>query len=581
MTWLFNNPSNFYSEMLSGFVSAHKGFVRQVPGGVIRATESQKGTVAIVIGGGSGHYPAFAGYVGQGLAHGAAMGNLFASPSAKQICSVARAANNGAGVLFAFGNYAGDLLHFGLAMEQLNAEGIPCEMIAITDDISSASKNEIEKRRGVAGNLATFKITAAAAESGLPLKDVLAIAKKTNDRTRTIGVAFSGCKLPGAEEPLFVIPDGMMGLGMGIHGEPGISQVKIPDAKQLAGMLVEQLMNDLPSHINSMTGIKEERVGVILNGLGSVKYEELFVLWNEIDKCLIAQGMTIADIQIGEFVTSFDMAGLSLSFVWFDTELEKFWLEPASSPAFKRGTVSSTPLLKGDNLAEAHQEIIPEASTESRETAELVVSIISDFSDIIIKNAEKLGNIDAVAGDGDHGIGMERGVRAAKESAQSSLANKAGAGTVLRHAADAWADKAGGTSGAIWGVILNTIGVEIGDKHRPDAQTVAKAITQAAHNVMSFGKAKVGDKTLVDVLFPFSERLQEEVDKGLPFTQAWRNATDFAEKCANETANLLPKMGRARPHAERSLGTPDAGAISLAMIVSATGQCLSTRKNIE
>ncbi len=439
MTWLFNNPSDFYSEMMSGFVNANKDFVHPVPGGVIRSTESPKGTVAIVIGGGAGHYPAFAGYVGQGLAHGAAMGNVFASPSAKQVCTVARAANNGAGVLLIFGNYAGDLLHFGLAKEQLNAEGIPCEMVAITDDISSAPKNEMMKRRGVAGNLAVFKIAAAAAESGLSLKEVYSIAQKTNDRTRTIGVAFSGCQLPGAEEALFTIPDGMMGLGMGIHGEPGISQVAIPTCQQLANVLVEQLLNELPDGVN----YKEGRLGIILNGLGTVKYEELFVLWNEINRNLLEQNITIVDIQIGEFVTSFDMAGLSLSFIWFDQELEELWLKPAYSPAFKRGSVLSAPTLALDKYDEYSRVIIPHATPESQDTAKLAMAIINEFSNVIINNATKLGDIDAVAGDGDHGIGMERGVRAARESAQNSLVCHAGAGTVLRHAADAWADKAG------------------------------------------------------------------------------------------------------------------------------------------
>lgn len=575
MTWLFNNPSEFAKEMVAGFVSANADVVRQVPGGVIRNTQSQPGTVAIVIGGGSGHYPAFAGLVGQGLAHGAAMGNLFASPSAQQICAVARAANNGAGVLLAFGNYAGDVLHFGLARERLIAEGIPCELIAVTDDITSASQQEMEKRRGVAGDLVVFKAAAAAAEQGASLEAVLAVARQANDRTRTIGVAFSGCTLPGAEHPLFTVPEGQMGFGMGIHGEPGIREMAIPGADELAAMLVEQLLNDVPAGVS----IKDARVGAVLNGLGSVKYEELFVVWHGVQQRLSEQGIILADVQVGEFVTSFDMAGLSLTLAWFTDALEALWLAPAYSPAFKRGSVIAAQPRQADSGDECQQETVPDASEASRDAAVLVVAMVDALADVVIENVEELGRIDAIAGDGDHGIGMERGVRAARDSAHRYLALGAGAGTVLQQAADAWADKAGGTSGAIWGVILNTIGTGIGNQTRPDAEVVARAVHDAAHGVMHFGKAKPGDKTLVDVLLPFSDTLIAEVNKGLSLAQAWNNAARHAGQCAKETAQLLPKMGRARPLAERSLGTPDAGAVSMAMIVAAVGTCFTAVPN--
>lgn len=571
MTWLFNNPSEFAKEMIAGFVSANADVVRQVSGGVIRNTESTPDTVAIVIGGGSGHYPAFAGLVGQGMAHGAAMGNLFASPSAQQICSVARAANKGAGVLLAFGNYAGDVLHFGLARERLIAEGIPCELIAVTDDITSASVDEKEKRRGVAGDLVVFKAAAAAAEQGASLQEVLAIARAANSRIRTLGVAFSGCTLPGAESPLFTVPDGMMGFGMGIHGEPGIREVPVPSADSLADMMVERLLEDLPSDVV----VNGARVGVILNGLGSVKYEELFVLWHSIQLRLQAKGVTLVDIQVGEFVTSFDMAGLSLTLTWFTEELEALWMSPAYSPAFKRGSVIATQPLVINHSETQQQQSIPEASSESRESAIKVVAMVDALASVVIENVDELGRIDAIAGDGDHGIGMERGVRAAQDSAHRSLALGAGAGTVLQQAADAWADHAGGTSGAIWGVILNTIGTGIGNHKQPDDITVAQAINDAAHGVMHFGKAKLGDKTLVDVLLPFSEMLLDEVNQQTPLAEAWNKAALYASQCADGTAKLMPKMGRARPLAERSFGTPDAGAISMALIVNAVGTCFT------
>ena len=228
MTRLFNDPTDFLDELVDGFVAASGRWVRAVPGGVVRSTRSPEPTVAIVIGGGSGHYPAFAGLVGPGLAHGAAMGNLFASPSTQRAYSVAKAADQGRGVLFSYGNYAGDVLNFDAAQDQLKAEGIDCRTVLVTDDIWSASPDEFEKRRGIAGDLTVFKVASAAAEEGASLDDVERVARHANDRTRSFGVAFDGCTLPGASEPLFTVPEGRMAVGLGIHGEPGIDETDIP-----------------------------------------------------------------------------------------------------------------------------------------------------------------------------------------------------------------------------------------------------------------------------------------------------------------------------------------------------------------
>lgn len=568
MTWLFNRPSDFAKEMVAGFVSAHASMVRQVPGGVVRNTQSKPGSVAVIVGGGSGHYPAFAGLVGQGLAHGAAMGNLFASPSAQQICSVARAANNGGGVLLTFGNYAGDVLHFGLACERLRAEGIPCETFAITDDISSAPLAQKEKRRGVAGDLVVFKAAAAAAERGDSLAEVLAVARHANEQTRTLGLAFSGCKFPGAEHPLFTVPEGKMGFGMGIHGEPGISDLAVLSSQGLAKKLTSTLLEEFPQ-------ARGARFGVIVNGLGSVKYEEMFVFWNDVQPLLQEAGVTIADVQIGEFVTSFDMAGMSLTFISFDEELEKLWLAPANTPAFNRGSVLPHKPLDPVQLEQSHEAKIPQGSEASRACAERVIVMIDALADTIVANAEELGRIDAIAGDGDHGIGMERGVVAARAAARHVLNQGGGAGTLLQCAADAWADDAGGTSGAIWGVILNTLGTTIGNSEQPDVITVAQAVSQACSGVMHFGKAKPGDKTLVDVLLPFSQALSAAAEEGLPLSAAWSKAGVVAQQSAQATSQLLPQIGRARPLAERSLGTPDPGAVSLSMIIDAVGACIT------
>ncbi|WP_120522631.1 dihydroxyacetone kinase family protein [Arthrobacter celericrescens] len=566
MTRLFNEPAAFADEMIEGFVASHGRWVRRVSGGVARSTKSIPDTVALVIGGGSGHYPAFAGLVGQGLAHGAAMGNLFASPSAQQVYNVAKAASNGGGVLLGYGNYAGDVLHFTQAQDKLRAEGIDCRSIAVTDDISSAPLAEKHKRRGIAGDLTVFKVAAAAAEAGYSLDAVVGIAERANDRTRSFGVAFTGCTLPGAPEPLFTVPAGRMAVGMGIHGEPGIAETDIPTADELAELLVKDLLAEVPEGLS----VEGARVVPILNGLGSVKYEELFVVYRRVAQLLAEAGIEAVDPQVGELVTSFDMAGTSLTLFWLDAELEELWLAPADAPAFRRGAVTAQALDADELAAGAEQEaVIPDASDESRAAAPAVLAALDAAKAVIDANVAELGRIDAIAGDGDHGIGMERGVHAAAAAAADAVERGAGAGTTLFLAADAWADKAGGTSGALWGMALRAVGQAVGDTEAPNAAAVAAGVAEAKRSIMDFGRAKVGDKTLVDVLSPFSDALTAAVQGGASLRESWGAAAAVAEQAAEATANLLPVMGRARPHAEKSLGTPDAGAVSMALIVRA------------
>lgn len=566
MTRLFNQPSAFAGELVEGFVAVHGDKVRQVPGGVVRSTDTPSGSVAVVIGGGSGHYPAFAGLVGQGLAHAAVMGNLFASPSAQQIYNVSRVAHKGGGVLLGYGNYAGDVLHFGLAKDRLNAEGIACEVIAVTDDISSASIAELHKRRGIAGDLVVFKAASAAAEAGYSFDDVVRVARHANHRTRSLGVAFSGCTLPGADQPLFHVPHGKMALGMGIHGEPGIDEGPVPTADELAQLLVAALLDELPDGVAQAHG---QRVAVILNGLGSVKYEELFVVYRRVAQLLSDAGLTVIEPEVGELVTSFDMAGVSLTLCWLDDELEGFWRAPVSTPAYRKGAVLLAKQLDELDLHLIEEQVIPPASMKSRRSARCVMQALEKAEATVLAHADELGRIDAVAGDGDHGIGMQRGVVAAVAKAREILALGGGAGTLLRCAADAWADKAGGTSGALWGVALTALGTTLGDRLDPDAVVVAEGVRKASDGIMHFGKAQPGDKTMVDVLVPFSLALSEAAQRGLELGPAWSVAARVAEDAAAATALLRPRIGRARPLAEKSLGTPDAGAVSLSLIINA------------
>lgn len=575
MTYLCNNPADFADELIEGFVAANSRWVRRVPGGVVRSGKSKPGQVAIVVGGGSGHYPAFAGLVGRGLAHGAAMGNLFASPSARQVYSVAKAAESGGGVLLTYGNYAGDVLNFDQAQVRLLAEGIACRTVVVTDDVSSAAAAEIGKRRGIAGDLAVFKVAAAAAEAGASLDEVARITAHANDRTRSFGVAFSGCTLPGATEPLFTVPAGRMAVGMGIHGEPGIDETDIPTANELARLLVDTLLTELPTGL-SAPGC---RVAAILNGLGSVKYEELFVLYGRVAKLLADQGLEIVEPEVGELVTSFDMAGVSLTLFWLDDELEPLWRAAVYTPAYRKGSVMSTELWSPKPGFEAATVTVAQASDQSHGAAAVVVGALSAVKTAIDDNAKELGHLDAVAGDGDHGIGMQRGATAAALAAQEVFGLGAGAGTVLTRAGDAWADRAGGMSGALWGIALRALGAVLGDEASPDAATVASGVREAQREIVRHGKAQLGDKTLLDTLMPFSDALNAAVAAGDDLVAAWGAASAVADRAAESTAPLVPKIGRARPHSERSVGTPDPGAVSMALIIRTVNHVLLEKES--
>lgn len=569
MTRLFNEPSAFVDEMIEGFVAASGRWVAAAPGGVVRSTRSEEPTVALVVGGGSGHHPAFGGLVGPGLAHGAAMGNLFASPSAQQVHSIAKASDQGRGVLLSYGNYAGDVLHFGEAQDRLRAEGHDVRTVTVTDDVWSAGPDERERRRGIAGDLVVFKIAGAAAEKGADLDEVERLAILANERTRSFGVAFTGCTLPGADEPLFTVPEGRMAVGLGIHGEPGIDEVDIPTADELAAMFVEKLLTEIPDGVEA----RGARVVPLLNGLGSVKYEEMYVVFRAVSSLLAERGITVVEPEVGELCTSFDMAGCSLTLFWLDDELEELWGAPADAAGYRKGSVAPRERVERVFEEEAEEEI-PEASAESRVAAAHVVRIFETIAETIDAAADELGRMDAIAGDGDHGIGMQRGATGAREAARSAGAGGAGAETVLARAAGAWSDRAGGTSGAIWARMLRSVGAALGDDAVVDRHAVVSGATAAREAVMSFGKAQVGDKTMIDAIVPFADELRRGIDEGATLAGAWRRAAAVSTEAARATASMSATLGRARAHGDRSIGTPDPGAVSFALICTAIADVL-------
>lgn len=579
MTKLFNDPARFTEDMLVGFLDANAKYVTGVPGGVVRANQTPSGKVAVVIGGGSGHYPAFCGTVGPGFADGAVVGNIFTSPSAEDAASVARAAHGDAGVLLTTGNYAGDVMNFGLAVTQLRGEGIDAHYFAVTDDIASAPAGEEAKRRGIAGDFTVFKCASAAAEDGLDIAGVIRVAESANAATRTLGVAFDGCTLPGADAPLFTVPDKQMGVGLGIHGEPGVRDEPMPSAADLAVTLVDGVLDDQPK-------TDSRRIAVILNGLGRTKYEELFVVWGTASRLLRERGYEVVEPEVGELVTSLDMAGCSLTVMWLDDELEKYWTAPADSPAYRKGVAaqSDSGERRTDPAADAEaptQDVAELADDDGRAGGRFVVKALDAVAGMLAGVEEELGRIDAVAGDGDHGRGMVKGSSAARAAGSAAAKGGAGQGSVLAAAGREWAAKAGGTSGVLWGALLTAVGGRLGDTGRPGSETVAAAMRDGYDALIQLGGASPGDKTMLDAMLPFVEELQRRVTDGESWQTSWRAAAEKATEAARATADMRPKVGRARPLAERSIGTPDAGATSLAMIAHTVADCFARKSEGE
>jgi dihydroxyacetone kinase len=571
VTYLYDDPTRFKDDVITGFGAAYARYVERVPGasGFVRAGGAREGKVSLVVGGGSGHYPSYAGIVGRGLADGCVLGDVFTSPSAEQVYRVGRAADGGAGVVLAFGNYAGDRLNFAAAQERLVASGTDTRIVYVTDDIASAAPSEREKRRGIAGTAVVYKIGGAAADSGGDVDTVERVMQSANSATFSYGVAFAGCTLPGRQEPLFTVAEGQMEFGLGIHGEPGVRSAPWMPAADLADALIGSLLEERPQNVDG-------RVAVVVNGLGATKYEELLVLYGHVDRLLRDAGLTVVMPEVGELVTSLNMAGASVSLTWLDDELERLWTAPVDTASFRRGETLSFPSFPAARRAGGSEDVsVSEAmsSGESRRAAATVRKVLAAMTDVVVENEDRLGRIDAVAGDGDHGMGMVRGMRAALAAAEA--ATDSGAGAVLRAAGDAFGDRAGGTSGILWGILLGAVGMSLGDTEPVTAERLSAAVRHAAETVQRIGKAQVGDKTLLDALVPFSAALDEAVAAGQPLAKAWAGAAERAVAAADATADMVARIGRARPLAERSLGTPDPGAVSMGLVLTAAARVLA------
>ncbi len=332
MKKLINDPDDFVDEVIQGLLLAHPEQLKtasQDGRALVRADAPIAGHVGIVTGGGSGHLPAFLGYVGVGLCTGVAIGNVFSSPSSEQMYEATKAVNGGAGVLYLYGNYGGDVFNFDLAADMADIDDIRTKTVLITDDALSAPIERRTDRRGVAGMVFAFKVAGASAERGDDLDRVAELAQRAVDSTRTVGVGLSPTILPAAGKPTFELADGEMEIGIGIHGEPGQHRGPLETADQVTDRLVSAIITDL--HLAS-----DDNVAVMINGLGATPAEELYLLYRRTHQMLTDRGVSIHRPYIGEYATSLEMAGASITVMRLDNELIELLDAPASSPFFQQ-----------------------------------------------------------------------------------------------------------------------------------------------------------------------------------------------------------------------------------------------------
>lgn len=331
MQRIVNNPENVVEDMLEGFVKNHTDLVVKTenPRVIKYKNAPVAGKVGVVTGGGSGHKPAFIGYVGKNMVDAAAVGEIFSSPTAKAFYDAFKAADSGRGAACLYGNYAGDNMNVKMAIELAKEDGIEVKTVVANDDVPSAPKTEREKRRGVAGEILMWKVGGAKAAKGGSLDEVIAAAQKAIDNTRSIGIGLTPCTIPAVGKPNFKIEEGTMEVGIGHHGEPGIKVCELKTADEMAEMMLDVILPDLPFAEN-------DEVVVLISGLGATPVMEQYILFNKVSDILTEKGISIYKSYVGNYFTSLEMMGATLTLMKLDDELKELIDEEANSMGFKQ-----------------------------------------------------------------------------------------------------------------------------------------------------------------------------------------------------------------------------------------------------
>ncbi|MBR2056102.1 MAG: dihydroxyacetone kinase subunit DhaK [Clostridia bacterium] len=606
MKKIMNTPETFVYDMCHGLALAHPEleFVEKFK--IVKKKDIDDNKVSLISGGGSGHEPAHAGFVGKGMIDCAVCGDVFASPSQVQVYNAIKKCATDKGVLLVIKNYSGDCMNFNNAMADAQDDGIKVDAVYVNDDIAVKDSLYTVGRRGVAGTVLVHKCAGAAAEQGKELDEVKRVANKVIDNVRSFGFAFTSCTVPAAGHPTFEIGDDEMEFGVGIHGEPGRYREKIDYSKgTFADDLARRILTDLEEDLGLKAG---EDVVLLINGFGGTPLQELYLLNNSVTKAITADGINVHRTIVGNFMTSIDMAGASISVLRVDSELKALVDYPVSTPALTWGAAMSeqaeaaleaikaigkalgyTP---AEPAKKASKKAVAEAEddnatyevegtpvvTETINTAAFV-QIVDKMADVIIENEVPFCEADQM-GDGDFGMSIAKGFKQLK--ADWATRKKGDVGEFLVSCSEIIKEYCGGASGPIWGSAFKYAGKAMLGKKEINLTDLAFLFMEANRGVYetgkkSFGKgADIGDKTLVDALKPCALALTKAAEEG----KALREGIDLGAKAAHEGAEAtkthVATLGRAGTVGERSIGFPDAGAHGLDVIFNELAAYIKT-----
>lgn len=597
MKKIMNTPETFVYDMCHGLAAAHPEieFVEKYK--VVKKKDINDNKVSLISGGGSGHEPAHAGFVGKGMLDAAVCGDVFASPSQVQVYNAIKACATDKGVLLIVKNYSGDCMNFNNAMSDAQDDGIKVDAVYVNDDIAVKDSLYTVGRRGVAGTVLVHKCAGAAAEQGKSLEEVKAVANKVIDNVRSFGFAFTSCTVPAAGHPTFDIGDDEMEFGVGIHGEPGRFREKIDySTGTFCDDLSRRIVTDLEEDLALKSG---EEVVLLINGFGGTPLQELYILNNSVTKALAKDGVKIHKTIVGNFMTSIDMAGASISVLRVDSELKALVDYPVNTPALTWGAAMSEQAqaaleavqaigraLGYAPVAEEHHATAKKAAaketeevavyevegkpevTETINTAAFV-QIVDKMADVIIANEVPFCEADKM-GDGDFGMSIAKGFKQLK--ADWATRKKGDIGQFLVSCSEIIKEYCGGASGPIWGSAFKYAGKSMLGKKEVSLADVALLFTEANRGVYetgkkSFGKgAEIGDKTLVDALKPCAMALTKAAEEGKSLREGLALGAKAAHEGAEATKTHVATLGRAGTVGERSIGYPDAGAHGLDVI---------------
>ncbi|WP_018782892.1 dihydroxyacetone kinase subunit DhaK [Bacillus sp. 95MFCvi2.1] len=582
MKKIINQPETLVMEMCNGMVMAHPELELLKKYKVIKKKEMNENKVTLISGGGSGHEPAHAGLVGKGMLDAAVCGDVFASPSQIQVYQAIKATASKKGTLLIIKNYSGDIMNFKNGAHLATEDGIEVEYVRVDDDIAVEDSLYTVGRRGVAGVVLVHKIAGAAAEEGMDLMQVKAVAEKAAANVRTIGLALTSCTVPASGSPTFKLGEDEMEYGVGIHGEPGRKREKIMAADELALRMTNDLVKDL--------GLDEDaEITVLVNGFGGTPLQELYLFNNAATRELSKRNIRINRTFVGNYMTSIDMAGISLTVMKLDDELKTLLSKECNTPAFKvDGPIESVEYV---DIAEHEEEKPVFFETETAEehaiikneviTLNNMIYLIDKMSEVIIKNEVPFCELDTHAGDGDFGMSVAKGFKQLKREWSSILDQEhLNIGTFLNACSMVIMEHCGGASGPIWGGAFRAAGKAMEGKMELTVGEFAEMLQAALHGIQSIGErsfgrgAEVGDKTLVDALVPCVNAWSESAAAGTDFKTAFEKGAAAAVKGAEYTKEIVARMGRAGTVGERSLGYPDAGAYALGVIFTELSRSL-------